>query len=133
MHVAKIWATIPNRKACIRAAKCMRAIILAFYPPAPLVLIKFIWVFSCFMLYMLRSSLPILQSSLYWDICMFHLCFTIKNLKLFMLLQSSYLACPFSLEGEKRLKLQQGSTSFLFWFFKNFLLLPTYLIKTCQK
>lgn len=130
MHVAKIWATIPNSKACIRAAKCMRASIL---PPCTLSFDQLIWVFSCFMLYMLRSSLPILQSSLYWDICMFHLCFTNKHLKLFMLWQSSYLACPFSLEGKKRLKLWQGSTSFLFWFFKNFLLLPTYLIKTCQK
>lgn len=128
MHVARIWATIP-----VFELQNAWEQYFSILPPCTLSFNQLIWVFSCFMLYMLRSSLPILQSSLYWDICMFHLCFTNKNLKLFMLLQSSYLACPFSLEGKKRLKLQQGSTSFLFWFFKNFLLLPTYLIKTCQK
>lgn len=63
---------------------------------------------------MLKSSQPILQCLLYLDICMFHLCFTNKNLKLFMLLQSSYLACLFSLVEKKPAKSFNRELSYFF-------------------
>lgn len=65
---------------------------------------------------MLKSSQPILQCLLYLDICMFHLCFTNKNLKLFMLLQSSYLACLFSLVEKKPAKSFNRELSYFFLF-----------------